>query len=165
MGLLAGAPGVGKTTISKLLRIRLDCPCVELDWIRSAHLHDGWRGASPSEEALSYEILAFTVKKYLEFGFGCVLINCVDLERMRALFVDMPEGGLLGFVLVTGNSEELKRRVLSPTRDSGWRDFEESIRINDALQRRELMDGEQRIDTSNRSPEAVVESIATLLGF
>jgi uridine kinase len=52
---IAGSPGSGKTTISKILHEKLkDSVLIELSWLRGFHLDSNWSNASKKEENMSF---------------------------------------------------------------------------------------------------------------
>lgn len=63
------------------------------------------------------------------------------------------------FTLTVSDSEELKRRVLKPTRDSGYCNLEEAIAWNRRETERVTLQNETKIDTLEKSPEHVANII------
>ncbi len=160
---IVGAPGVGKTTLSRLLKEKLQSPCLEFDWIRSAHLHEGWRDASQEEERLSEEILAFTLERYLKYGFKNILVVDVQPERMIRLKGLFPKASCVMLTFFLDDSNELKRRIIDPMRDSGNHDFESSVRINQVLKARVTLENEHKMEVGTGSSKDVVEKILRIL--
>ncbi|MEZ4580917.1 MAG: AAA family ATPase [Caldilineaceae bacterium] len=78
---IGGAPGSGKTTLGKLLQARLDSLYIDFGWLRQFHLDDAWSNASPREEAMSFENLAYIVRNYLRHGYRNVIL--ADFEDWR----------------------------------------------------------------------------------
>ena len=54
---------------------------------------------------------------------------------------------------------ELKKRVLIPERDSGFRNVGLALQYNRQLKRRDILKNELRIDNSHNSPEDAVNEI------
>jgi predicted ATPase len=65
---IAGAPGSGKTTISKILRSRLQAPLIDFGSLRNRHLDSEWSNAGPAEEQIAFENLVFVVESYAQHG-------------------------------------------------------------------------------------------------
>ena len=49
---IGGAPGSGKTTITKRLHQHFQSVMIEIGWLRQYHLDLAWLKASPSEAAM-----------------------------------------------------------------------------------------------------------------
>ncbi len=160
---IVGAPGVGKTTLSRILKGKLKSPCLELDWIRSAHLQEDWRDASPEEERLSEEILIFKLERYLKFGYKNILVVDAKVERMVRFKGLFPNAACAILTLFLDDSNELKRRILNPSRDSGNRDYENSIHENKVLIGRPAQENEYQVEVGSDLPEKVVEKILQTL--
>lgn len=108
---------------------------------------------------MSFENLTFIVRNYVHYGYKHVILN--DLEDFRVqqipdLFSDI---GYIILDLIVESDDELKRRVLDPTRDSGFRDHRASLAWNDRLKRRSLGKNEHRIDNSDRDPAQTMKII------
>jgi len=157
---IRGPQGSGKTTTSKLLRQYLNYPpYFEFDWIRGYHLDPRWKRASEPEEKMSFENVVFTIKNYLKNKYkNIILIGLEDKFRDRLI----KKANIKRYLLVTltiDRDEELKRRVLTESRDSGFRDFEESLKMNKILKQSKLLKNEVKIDNSHNDPSITVRKI------
>ncbi|MDQ2786821.1 MAG: AAA family ATPase [Chloroflexota bacterium] len=156
---VGGAPGSGKTTICRLIQAETQWPLIEFGYLRQFHLDRAWTNISPREEQMSFENLTFIVRNYVHYGYKHVILN--DLEDFRVqqipdLFSDID---YIIFDLIVESDDELKRRVLDPTRDSGFRDHGASLAWNDELKRRSLRTNEHRIDNSDCDPAQTMKII------
>jgi len=156
---VGGAPGSGKTTVCRLIQAETRWPLIEFGYLRQFHLDKAWTNTSPREEQMSFENLAFIVRNYVHYGYNHVMVN--DLQDFRVqqipdLFSDID---YIIFDLIVENDDELKQRVLDPTRDSGFRDYAASLAWNDGLKRRPLGRNEFRIDNTDRNPAQAVQTI------
>ena len=57
----------------------------------------------------------------------------------------------------------LKQRVLTESRDSGFRDYEQSILFNRKLKNDLHYPNEQKIDNSNQTPEETARQVISLI--
>lgn len=160
---IAGSPGTGKTTISKLLQKKLDSPLIDFGNLRVFHLDREWTNANEKEEQMSFENLIFILKNYEKHGYENVIVN--DLLDFRILQLEeiFKDSKYIVLSLFVNTDEELKKRVLDSTRDSGFRNHEEALRWNKNLQQRELQANEVRVDNSHNNPEQTVQEIMKLL--
>ncbi len=160
---IAGAPGTGKTTIAKLLQERLHSPRIELSWIRGCHLNKTWSNRSKKEGTMSFDNIIFILKNYLKNGYKQVIATDFEdfqVQRFPELFKNKK---FVIFTLVTHDDKTLKKRVLTKTRDSGYRDFKKAIKWNRAVQKRQLLQNEHRIDTTDDSPQEITRKIIKCL--
>ncbi len=160
---IAGAPGSGKTTISRLLRARLGCPHVDLGHLREFHLDNEWSNASAREESMAFENLLYVVRNYFRHGYGPVLVTDLLDFRVQEIPAHFRHDNFLIATLVVNDDEELTRRVLIPERDSGYRDYASSIAWNRALLARPNVQNEVKIDNTDPDPAGAVAQILGLL--
>lgn len=160
---ICGAPGSGKTTIAKLLKKKLRSPYLDLDWLRQFHLDEKWKGETRKEEAMSFENLTFILKNYSKHGYKNVITTGLDGSKIRKILRSLKKTNHLIVSLVITDPKVLKKRVLTETRDSGWRNFKKSIYWNSVLQKGKLMKDEFRLDNTRLNPVEAVEKIQTLL--
>lgn len=72
---IAGSPGSGKTTISKLLYEKLNHPpLIDFGNLREPHLEINWLNQSKKEEQMSFENLLYILKNYIKHGYKNVVI-------------------------------------------------------------------------------------------
>jgi broad-specificity NMP kinase len=160
--IIHGAPGIGKTTVGRLLKKILKGAFLDLDWIRSNHLEETWRNKSPEEEKMSYRILIRTINEYLSHGYKNIVLNSADLKQLLG-HEDLFRSIDYRVITLTADDSELRKRVLDPSRDSGWRDVEGSVVRNQRIVGRPLWRNEIRIDTTVQSPEATAQTIGALI--
>lgn len=160
---IGGSPGVGKTTIAKLLQERLHSPRFELSWLRGYHLDRKWKNATNKEEQMSFENLIFIARNYCKYGYKNIVINDLQdfhLVNIPKIFNDFE---YIIFTLFLTDEKKLKQRILAESRDSGFRDYEKAIKWNFDIQSREKINNEYRIDNTINSPEQTVNIILSYL--
>ena len=119
---IAGSPGSGKTTISNLLKDRLNNPpMIDFGWIRGFHLDREWKNASKKEEQMSFESLMFILKNYVKYGYKNIIVNDLQDFRIEQIPKEFLRYDFVIISLVVKDDEELKNRVLGE-RDSGFKD-------------------------------------------
>lgn len=160
---IAGAPGVGKSSIAHLLHAETKGPLFEFGWIPEFRIKGNAEIPYEEEEALSFENLVLVLKNYLKHGFKNIVVT--DLEDRRILELDKIFVGKLYKIitLTIGDDEALKTRVTSTSRENDYRDFEKAIAINRAILARSFLQNEVRVDTTNRSIEEIFNEVKTLL--
>jgi dephospho-CoA kinase len=160
---VAGAPGSGKTTITKLLHQHFQSVMIEIGWLRQFHLDPAWLKASPHEEAMSFENLMFIIKNYLKYGYDYILVNDLEDHRIQQIPTLFEADQFFIISLVIADDEVLKRRVLDPGRDSGYRDYSTAIASNQALMDRPLLPNEYKFDNTSLDPEEASQQIIHLI--
>lgn len=156
---IGGAPGVGKTTTAKLLQEKLQSPRIELSWIRAFHLDTEWENTSEKEEEMSFENMLFILRNYKKNGFTNVIVNDFEDFRIKQIPGLFPGSSYIIFSLFLKDDEELKRRVLTESRDSGFRDYEKSIKWNKKLMERPSLKSEVKIDNTTNTPDQTTQII------
>lgn len=159
---LLGAQGSGKTTIARLLKERLKSPHIDYDWIRDFHLNKDWSNVSDIEAQMSFENLVFLLRNYKKHNYSNVIVGGFaqqDIERILEKFED--DKYIIVTLLLT-DDEILKQRVLTESRDSGFRDFEKSIHFNKNLKELKFPN-EYKVDNTNQTPEETANQILNLL--
>lgn len=156
---IAGSPGTGKTTVSKLLRDKLNSPYIDFGWLREFHLDREWKKANEKEEQMAFDNLVFMLKNYIKNDYKNVIVTDLLEKRIAQIHELFQPDEYIIFTLTVSDDEELKRRVLEPTRDSGYRNFEEAIAWNRREMERSIFQNETKIDTLDKSPEEVVKII------
>jgi adenylate kinase family enzyme len=160
---IAGAPGAGKTTVSKLLQEKLNGPYIDFGWLREFHLDREWKRANEKKEQMAFDNLVFMLKNYIKNGYTNVIVTDLLEKRIAQLHELFKSEEYKTFTLTVSDDEELKRRVLEPTRDSGYRNFEEAIAWNLRESQRATLPNETKIDTLEKSPEEVTKIVIELL--
>lgn len=156
---IGGSPGTGKTTVSKLLRDNLKSPYIDFGWLREFHLDREWKNANEKEEQMTFDNLVFILKNYIKNGYENVIVTDL-LEKRIAQVQDLFQSNEYKIITLTvSDSEELKRRVLEPSRDSGYRNFTEAIAWNARETARSEYPNEIKIDTVDTPPDEVMKVI------
>ncbi len=161
---IRGPQGSGKTTIGKILRKYLNYPpYFEFDWIRGYHLDPQWKRASKREEKMSFENVLFTIKNYLQNSYNNIILIGLEDSLRDELIQKAKIKKYLLVTLTIDSDKELKRRVLTESRDSGFRDFEESLKVNRILKGSKLLKNEIKIDNSHNDPNLTVRKVIKLV--
>jgi broad-specificity NMP kinase len=157
--IINGAPAVGKTTISSLLREKFDyCPHVDFGSIRVFHLNREWSNKSENEEEMSYENLLFILNNYLKHGYQNGIVDDLRDDRALRLYDDLGSEIAILITLVASD-ETLAQRIINPTRDSGFKDLKKAQELNKQIKQRARLENEIFIETDNKTPEEVVVEI------
>ena len=160
---IAGAPDSGKTTVSQLLHEKLNSVYIEMGCIRQFHLGWEWNKASPREESMAFENLLFIVRNYFRYGYNNVIVTDLEDSRVEQIPIHFAHDNYIIASLVVHDDDELKRRVLLPERDSGYRDYASAIAWNRDLIERPAVRNELKIDNTEPQPEKVVKQILALI--
>ncbi len=160
---LLGAQGSGKTTIARILKEKLNSPHIDFDWIRDFHLNKGWSNTSDAEEGMSFENLIFLLKNYVKHNYKNVIVGGFVEENVNKILEELKDYKYIIITLILTNVEILKKRVLTESRDSGYRDFEKSIEFNRKLKDELKFTNENKIDNTNQSPEETASQIIKIL--
>ena len=83
--IVRGASGSGKTTICKLLKKKLACPYLELDWLREYHLDQKWTLENKKEEKVAFENLILIAKNYIKHGYKNLMVSHLDFQTKKLL--------------------------------------------------------------------------------
>lgn len=162
--IFTGAPGSGKTTISLLLQKEFDSPLIDFGNLRIFHLDREWKNANDKEEQMSFENLVFIVKNYIKNGYVNVIIN--DLKDDRALkLARIFSRRKISLISLVVRDEELRKRIIDPQRDSGFRDVDRAIECNRMLKERKPLKNELRLDNTHGDPRKTVEEIMKYLAM
>ena len=108
---------------------------------------------------MAFENLIFIVRNYVRHGYKHVMVNDLEDARVQQIPEVFADIDYIIFDLIVGSDVELKQRVLDPTRDSGFRNYQASLAWNDGLKRRALGKNEYRIDNSDRHPSRTMQMI------
>jgi len=160
---LLGSQGSGKTTIAKFLKEKLNTPHVDYDWIRGIHLNKGWSNASDIEAKMSFENLTFLLKNYKKHNYENVIVGGFTEGDIEKILNEFKDDKYIIITLFLTDNNILKQRVLTESRDSGFRDFEQSIQFNKRLRKYLKFPNEQKIDNTNKTPEETVDQIMEIL--
>lgn len=160
---IVGAQGSGKTTLARLLKEKLNSVHIDYDWIRDFHLNKGWSNTSDSEEKMSFENLLFLLKNYAKHDYKNVIVGGFTEENIDKILEELNDLKYIVITLILSDDEVLKQRVLTESRDSGFRDYEESIHFNRKLKNELHFPNEHKIDNTDQTPEETVNQIENLL--
>ena len=161
---VAGAPGSGKSTVSALLKQRLNARVVfDFGILREPHLNPDWLDASDVEEQMAFENLLFVLRNYHQHGYKNVLVADLRDFRVQEIPLHFEKYSFIIVSLVLNDDAELERRVLDPQRNSGFRDVAKALEWNEKLKERPLVEHEFRFDNSSRDPGRVVGEIIEFL--
>lgn len=162
--IVAGAPGSGKTTIAQLLHAEMGGALVDLGHLRQFHLDDNWSNASSREESMAFENLLYIICNYFRHNYAPVIVTDLQDFRVQEMPVHFRHDDFIIATLVVHDDAELKRRVLIPERDSGYRDYARSIAWNQAIIDRPAVQNEVKIDNTLSDPAGAVGRIRALIG-
>lgn len=143
--LINGAQGSGKTTHTKLLKEVLDSPSIELDHLRGMHLNEAWSNSNKREAEMAFENMVFMLKNYLKHSYKNVIVTSINPEMIKRFPTLFKNKKFILITLVLNDDEVLKKRVLGE-RDSGFKDYKESILYNKQLKKQKPLPFEVRID-------------------
>lgn len=159
-----GAQGVGKTTIARLLKEKLSSTHIDFDWIRDFHMNKNWSNANDAEEEMSIEKLVLLLENYVKHDYKNVIVGGFTEKNIERVLQELQGHKGIVITLYLTDDEVLKQRVLTESRDSGFRDFEKSIEFNKKLRDALHFPNEHKINNTNQSPEETVNQIVDLIG-
>ncbi len=160
---IGGAPGSGKTTVSNLLYATLQSPMIDFGDLRNFHLDFFWKKESESEEQMSFENLIYILKNYIRNEYKNVIVNDLQDFRVQQIPQIFENDNYMIVTLVLYDDEELKARVLNPSRDSGFRDVERALAWNQAVIERPALKNEYKLDNTVNRPEETAQEIINLI--
>jgi chloramphenicol 3-O-phosphotransferase len=160
---IAGAPGSGKTTICKLLHEHFQSVYIDFGWLREFHLDIEWRKSNILEETMSFENLLFIIKNYFKHNYDYVLVTDLQDHRVEQIPHFFALHQFLIVTLIIHDDVELQRRVVDPTRDSGYHDYHKSLAWNHAVITRPLLPNEYKFDNTSLTPEEASYQIIKLI--
>ncbi|HRW10848.1 MAG TPA: AAA family ATPase, partial [Caldilineaceae bacterium] len=159
---IAGAPGSGKSTISKLLHEKFGSCLIDFGDLRQFHLNRSWSNASPLEEQMAFDNLVAILKNYARHGYHHVLVNDLRDHRVQQLPEVLAGYHFIIITLVITDDEVMRTRVLNPERNSGFRDADAALAWNRTLLERPAVANEHKLDTTTLS---VAETVDAVLGL
>jgi broad-specificity NMP kinase len=154
---IAGAPGVGKSTVSHALARSLGSPCLEFSVLREPHLDPEWSNASPAEHEMAWENLQFIVRNYLRYGYRNVVVTDLREERVRQVAEVFGDLEYRIVTLVIADVAELRRRV--GARVEGFMNVEAAVDWNAAVRARPRLNREMKIEVAGCSQAEVLEAV------
>jgi adenylate kinase family enzyme len=160
---IAGSPGSGKTTISNLLKNKLNNPpMIDFGWIREFHLDRKWKNASKKEEQMSFENLVFILKNYIKHGYKNIIVNDLQDFRIEQIPKKFSKYNYVIISLIVKDNEELKNRILGE-RDSGFKDVKTALSWNKKIIERKNLQNEFKVDNTHRTPRKSVNTILEMI--
>src|SRR3989344_946998 len=159
--IISGAPGSGKSTISKILQKKLDSPMIYFGRLREFHLDREWKKQSEKEKQMTFENLVFILKNYIKNKYKNIIINDIVDNHALDLMRIFAKSKCLLITLVV-EDKELSKRVIGP-RDSGFKDINKALQWNKELRERESVENEHVIDNSHNSPEKTARDIIEIM--
>jgi len=161
-----GAPGCGKTTVSKKLHELLKSPWFEFGWIPEFKNINPHTEILPKlEEQIAFENLVLVSKNYMQHGFKNIIFSDLNDIRMLDIPVVFAEHSYILITLYSESDDVIKERIL--TRDNGndFRNFEAAIATNKRIQDRKLLPNEYRIRSDNQTAADIAEQILVVSRF
>lgn len=162
---IGGAPGSGKTTVSRLLHETFQSVMIDFGTLREFHLDNLWTKESEKEEQMAFENLVFILKNYIRNDYKNVIVNDLKDFRIEQIPQAFADEDYLIVTLVVRDDDELRARVLNPTRDSGWRDVERALAWNRAVIERPAVRNEYKLDNTLNTPEETAQEIINLINL
>ena len=160
--IFTGAPGTGKTTISKILHNKLDSLIIDFGKLREFHLDKKWKNANPKEEQMAFENLIFILRNYLKKGYKNIIVNDLKDDKALKLVKIFSKNKVILISLVVHNFI-IRKRVSNPKRDSGFRNVNLAIKYNTRIIQRKLLKNELKIDNSHDNPKKTTNKILNYL--
>jgi len=160
-----GSPGAGKSSVCANIQQNKLWPSIDFGCLRVFHLDREWSSVSAEEEQMSFENLIFILKNYYHHGYKNVLINDLTDAKIQQLptYLLHDEFKYLIVTLTVSDDALLKQRVLEPTRDSGFRNFERAIEWNAVLKTRELYRNELRLDNTKMTVTETADRVLEIV--
>jgi adenylate kinase len=160
---IGGAPGSGKTTISRLLHEKFQSAMIDFGTLREFHLDNLWTKESEQEEQMAFENLVFILQNYIRNRYQNVIVNDLKDFRLQQIPELFAGDDYLIVTLVLSDDEVLRARVLDPARDSGFRDVERALVWNRAVIERAPVRNEYKLDNTVNRPEETAQEIIDLI--
>lgn len=161
--IIGGAPGSGKTVVSKLLSKKLNSPFIDFGDVRNFHLDPKWKKANKKEEKMSFKNLIFMLNNYIKNNYKNVIVTDLEDFRVREIPKHFSKNKYVIISLVIADDDELKRRVLDESRDSGFRNVKAALSWNRKLLGRKTVKNELKMDNTHRKPQTTVKCIMKII--
>ncbi len=156
--IIAGAPGSGKSTVSRLLNEKLGSVWIDFGKLREFHLDMEWKNASEAEEQMTFENLVSIINNYIKHGYKNIIVDDLKdfrVEELHQLFRDSV------VVSLFADDSKIEKRITS--RNEGWKDVEKAVKWNQDIKSQTESEGGYKIDNTSLSPEDTVEKILNIL--
>ena len=159
-----GAPGSGKSTLTRELHERFACPWFEFGWIPEFNqLNPHTRITQTQEEQLSFENLVLVAKNYLRHGFEYILLSDLNDVRLLDIPVVFEHNPFLIMTLVSENEELIKERILTRDNGNSFKDVDQALSIHRLINHRALLPNEHRLRCDLYTPPQLADQIQAIL--
>lgn len=157
---IRGTPGVGKTTLAKLLSRQWLAVIIEVDAVRSMVASPNWLDQAEHKKALN--IAAAMTAAFHGEGFHPILVVDTFSKGKLVPFVEsirelLPQSVSISCISLWAEDAVLRRRI-EQRHTSQFRDIGISLAMNGEYGL-PAIDGEYLIDTSPFPPESVAEEV------
>lgn len=143
--IIAGAPGSGKSTLTKSLREKLSSVEIEFSVFRNFHLDSEWKNKNEKEENMAFENFLFVVRNYLSHGYKNIIVHDFQDFRIPQLLAEFKNSIVITLVV---DDSELKKRITN--RNSGFKDVTKAIEWNKNIKNTPPLPNEYRIDNTKK---------------
>jgi predicted kinase len=157
---IAGSPGSGKSTLMSALAEKLgDPPKIEFSDLREWHLDPLWQRQSPAEESIAFENVVFVIDNYRRHGMTPVLVT--DFREHRV--ADLARRFEPSVVVISLVATDAVIRERIGARTDGFTSVEAASEWNARVAAADVLDCEQRHDTTTRSVNEIATFVASSL--
>jgi len=161
-----GAPGCGKTTVSRKLHELLKSPWFEFGWIPEFRQLTPHTEILPKlEEQIAFENLVLVSKNYMQHGFKNIILSDLNDIRMLDIPVVFARRSYIIVTLYSENDDIIKERILARNNGNEFKNFEEAIVTNKRIKDRKLLPNEYRIRSDNQTAADIAEQILVVSRF
>jgi len=162
--IIHGAPGNGKTTISKKLHEALKSPWFEFGWIPEFRMLNPHTEISfKDEEKMSFENLVLVCRNYVKHKFKNIILSDLNDKRILDIPTVFHNHSYIIFTLYSKNNDIIKERILKRDNTNTYKDFDQAIKMNNTIKQRPTLPNEYRIRTDNHPADEVTNQVLQLL--
>ncbi len=155
--IIGGSPGVGKSTIARLLRDKLDSPWIDFGKLREFHLDREWKKADSTEEEMTFENALFMLKNYAGHGYKNVIIDDLKDDKIERMPSELKDHEYVIITLFISDKDLLAERIKD--RNEGFTDVLAAQEWNDRVMKRNSLPNEYKFDRISDTPEMTLEKI------
>jgi hypothetical protein len=123
-------------------------------------MNNDWSNNIDIDLEMSIENIEFILRNNKKHGYHNMIISGFNRDRIHSDFKDEK---YIIIILYLTDEEKLKKRVLDPTRDSGFRDFEESISLNRKIITQSTLPNEYKVDNTTDNSEETANQIMEIV--
>jgi broad-specificity NMP kinase len=158
--IIRGAPGVGKSSIGKLLtQYFRNGVTIEIDEVRRMINSVTW--TNTKEHLNAIEATGTLVLSYLKLQYSPVIIlDTLSEGTIRIILDKIPTNITCKTISLTATEEKIRERIAK--RNEGFMDYEISFKVNSSIIK-ENLENNFLIDTSELSVEEVFEKIIPMI--